>query len=91
MIDRDTVIPTVHLNGTSAEQLMESYLEVRRALVAARDALCKAAPHGRDYYPQGQEASTLAFDQHYLRVKRLEIVTRELETILLGIQAQKRD
>lgn len=42
------VLPIVHLNGTSREQLMEERLNARDALQEALRALCRAAPNGRD-------------------------------------------
>lgn len=61
---RRIVAPTVHLNGTSREQLLEP---VREALEAARKleaALQAAAPNGRDYYTQNAAALSTAVRQH---------------------------
>jgi hypothetical protein len=74
-------IPTVHLNGTSREELMQQLRTAIDAIDAAIDACQKAAPHGRDYYPQGSEVIQTAMTQHYHRLNRLEDVRRELQVI----------
>lgn len=43
-------MPVIHLNGTSAEDLLEGYVEAKRAVDAAYDAVMKSNPNGRDYY-----------------------------------------
>lgn len=45
-------LPTIHLNGTSAEALRMDYRAVRRAITAAVDALAAATCNGRDFYLQ---------------------------------------
>lgn len=54
------VTPTVHLNGTSKEELVQGRIAVIEAAQALRDALQRAAPNARDYYPQGDDAYKLA-------------------------------
>jgi hypothetical protein len=49
-------VPTIHLNGTSRESLMEDLLGAYHALTEAIAALGRACPNGRDYYPQGNDA-----------------------------------
>lgn len=48
--------PTVHMNGTSRESLMKQQLDVINAIDAALEAMRHAMPHGRDYYPKGDDA-----------------------------------
>jgi len=49
-------VPTVHLNGTSREELLRQLQDAWQAVFQARDALAKASPNARDYYPQGEHA-----------------------------------
>lgn len=45
-------LPTVHLNGTGADNLYREYRAVRWAVRAAADALAAATCNQRDFYPQ---------------------------------------
>jgi uncharacterized protein involved in tolerance to divalent cations len=42
--------PTVHLNGTSADELLKQAENAGQAIAAAYKACSDAAPNGRDYY-----------------------------------------
>jgi hypothetical protein len=74
--------PTCHSNGTSPADLRTDYLEARRAVELAKEALKKCHPNGRDYYPQdggcGVAALKAAQDQHWDRMRRLNGVAEEL-------------
>lgn len=72
------MIPTIHLNGTSKDELLRQLLDAGDALTTAIRALTQCTPNGRDYYPQGPEAFTLAHDEHYRRMDRLQDVLAEL-------------
>ena len=74
-------IPTIHLNGTSKDALLDGYIDAREAIRAAIDKLCETAPNGRDYYPQGDGAFEKARDEHIARLKRLHDVATELGEI----------
>lgn len=79
------LFPTIHLNGTSREELVRRYTA---ACEAVRDALAQvvdAAPNGRDYYPQGDGAIKRAQQEHDSRCDRLRSVLRELEQITEAI------
>lgn len=82
------MIPTLHLNGTSGEVLRHQHRTAIEALRRALDALCEAAPNGRDYYVQGDEAGRKAQRKHEARVASLRRVRAELETITRGIEVQ---
>lgn len=73
--------PTIHLNGTSRDELTAGYYAAMQAVQAAQDATQKTAPNGRDYYPQGPEAYTAARDEHYARLQTLEKIRAELEAL----------
>lgn len=73
--------PTVHLNGTSKEALIDQIKDAYGAIETAIDALCAAAPNARDYYPQGPDAFSAARAQHDARAKKLVEVRDELTGI----------
>lgn len=81
-------IPSLHLNGTSAERLLEPLERAHRALAEALLALSDASPNGRDYYPQGDSALREAVWEHQNRTERLRTVQDELMEISIGIQDQ---
>lgn len=58
------IVPTIHPNGTSREQLVAQLTAVTGHLEAARKALKNACPNGRDYYPQGPDAMEQAVKRH---------------------------
>jgi hypothetical protein len=58
-----TTLPTIHLNGTSADSLYAEYRTVRKAVSNATDALAAATCNVRDFYPQGSDAWRQACDE----------------------------
>ncbi len=81
------IIPTIHLNGTSKEQLTGALSAAYDGLNAAYDLLKQTAPNGRDYYPQGGDAMEMAVDEHMSRLRRIDNVMCEIEQILANIEA----
>jgi hypothetical protein len=77
----DLVVPTVHLNGTSRKELQRQLRDAHEAIGTALDKLRMATPHGRDYYPQGDGAITLARRAHDARCAKLAEVQNELFAI----------
>lgn len=63
--------PTVHLNGSSPEYLVDTLRDAGDALGAALRALNDAAPNARDYYPQGDGAWKLALAEHEADMRAL--------------------
>jgi hypothetical protein len=86
------VVPTVHLNGTSGEQLADGLARVWDALQDACRALRDAAPNGRDYYVQpdrnGKTALSLAVDQYRRRLEVLQALLAEVDAEREGIADQ---
>lgn len=82
--------PTVHLNGTSRAALFEQQAEAAGALRRAIQVLQDAAPHGRDYYPQGPDAYKRARSEHEARIATLRSVLAEVETLAEAIQEAGR-
>ena len=81
--------PTVHLNGTSREELMNQLLEAIHAIHNASDALARACPNGRDYYPQGDRAISEALLEHAARMRSLRQVTDQLEWIAQAVDSSR--
>jgi hypothetical protein len=75
------MLPTIHMNGTSARALLEGYCDAISAIHDALDALARAAPNGRDYYPQGPDTCALADAEHDARKRALVGVLDELQTL----------
>jgi hypothetical protein len=81
------ILPTIHINGTSKEQLYEDLCNALYAVSAAREAVQAAAPNGRDYYTQSGNALQQALAQHAERLRALQTVYDELEAIAEHIQS----
>jgi hypothetical protein len=76
-----TILPTIHLNGTSAASLTEDYAQARRAVQDAMNAMQKIDFNNRDYYPQGQMAWLDAVRQRQNLFNALAHVAAELHKI----------
>lgn len=74
-------LPTIHLNGSSPKDLFENAREALGALRKAISAVEGTGPNGRDYYPQGDGAIAVAVSEHCDRLKRIQSVIAELETL----------
>lgn len=48
---QEVIVPIVHMNGTSEEELLELRRNFLWTIRKARDALTEMSPNGRDYYP----------------------------------------
>lgn len=86
-------LPTVHINGTSREELQRQNREAWAAINAAITALNNAAPHARDYYVEGEEAFRKAAAEHLTRKAKLLEVQKELTQIayhLAGIECAEQ-
>ena len=73
------MIPTIHLNGTSRETLLEQVCDAANAIRDAQRVLQEAAPNGRDYYPLGPDAIGMAIAEHDQRQLKLQSVLEELQ------------
>ena len=66
--------PTIHLNGTSKQDLLEQQKEILNATRDLLQVMRRATPNGRDYYPQGPDAGNQArdaFAERYITVSRM--------------------
>lgn len=83
------IVPTLCLNGTSAEQLVHDQLQVIHHLQAAQRALLEAAPHRRDYQTAADPlAHETARAEHVERLAVLESLTNELIALAEAIHFQ---
>jgi len=82
------MVPSVHLNGTSGDELLEQVTEASTAVRAAIRALDRAAPNARDYYVQGDDAFERARAEHAARYAKLQDVAAELYAIAEDISDQ---
>jgi hypothetical protein len=82
-------IPTVHMNGTSYQDLFDQAMDARSALKNALDLMRRMTPNGRDYYVQGDGATEQARDEHSARIQSVASVVDEIEHVLMGIADQK--
>ncbi len=80
------LIPTVHMNGTSRDELEKQLRDASDAIRKAMAVLHKACPNDRDYYVRSQDAGLAARAQHRSRMQRLESVRQELEAIFMAMQ-----
>jgi hypothetical protein len=83
------VIATIHMNGTSAERLIEDLCNASEALDNAYNAMKKAAPNGRDYYPQGAFAIEQATQEHLARLRMVDAVKNEIDRLTIEISDLK--
>jgi hypothetical protein len=70
-------LPTIHLNGTSQEALIDDARTAYSALDEAVKALCRMHPHGRDYYPVPGTWDA-ASDEHDTRIQAVQGVMSEI-------------
>ena len=76
------ILPTIHMNGTAAIDLLEGYIECGHSLrQAIKDLENHGAPNGRDYYPQGPDALWTAQREHAARIAKLAEVLQDITTL----------
>lgn len=80
-------VPTVHLNGTSKQALVDQYQDSAVALAEAIRVISTNGPNGRDYYLQGPDAIKRADQEHEARLRRLREVLADLERMVETIDA----
>lgn len=74
-------LPSIHMNGTSGQELLNQCLDVMRALEAAKKAIQNAVPNARDYYVQGPMAYHAARNEHIARLTAIQGITDQYNTI----------
>jgi len=84
------MLPTIHMNGTSARALLEGYCNAISAIHDALEALARTAPNGRDYYPQGPNACAQADAEHNDRKHALIKVMNELQALAEHVEERNQ-
>ena len=79
--------PTVHLNGTAKQELIDQLCGACNAINDALIAVTNAMPNGRDYYTQDVQAFPKALEERGTRIKTLVSVRNELMEIAEHIAA----
>ena len=77
--------PTIHMNGTSWNSLLDEIKDATHALSVALEKLAAMRPNARDYYPQGPEAFASAQQEHQCRLDSVGAVRQELNTLAESI------
>lgn len=81
MKPQNIIAPSIHLNGTSREELVRQMQDAVDALNLALGALHDAQPNSRDYYPQGPDAIQKAEFHHRRRLEDLVEIRDEMMAI----------
>ena len=82
------ITPTLNINGSSADDLIQPRRDAYAALQAAIKALQQAAPNGRDYAHNDQCVADRA--AHYARLKTLDAIAAELVAEAVNIKGQSK-
>lgn len=82
--------PTIHTNGTGAAGLFEQLANTTSQLRQTLRVLEASAPHGRDYYPQGDDAITEAIAEHVSRLDRVRSVLVECEELIQHVADHRK-
>lgn len=83
--------PTLHLNGTGAQTLIDGYADAATKVREALDALNAIEFHRRDYYVQDDDGAAWhkARAEHDNRLLQLASVLDELQVIALNVSDQR--
>jgi hypothetical protein len=78
----ELIVPVVHLNGTSKQDLLKAMEGAYSALGDAYDKLREMAPNARDYYVTGPDAYARAAKEHRHRMMRVDAIRTEIEALV---------
>ena len=81
------IIPTLNLNGSSADDLIQPRIAAYDALQDAIKALQQVTPHGRDY-PGDIDRCTTDRNAHYDRQQALYAIATEIVAEAVAIREQ---
>lgn len=80
--------PTININGTSADDLIQPRMDAYDALRDVIKTLGKVAPHGRDY-PGDADRYTADWQAHYDRLNALHLIATEIMAEAVAIKNQR--
>jgi hypothetical protein len=75
-------LPTVHMNGTSRDMLLEGEMKVYDALNKVSEALQQCEFHGRDYYVQDTNPAMDAFNDDNAFSRAMKERAKHIENLL---------
>ena len=82
-------LPSIHMNGTSADTLCEEIRKACSNLQVARMSIAEMTVHSRDHYVKhDKESFKFAQAEHVARLQKLDDIHNELIAIYLGIRDQ---
>lgn len=79
MKKEDIVIPFIHLNGTSINELYDQRADTLEGIRNLAQTMNRMAPNQRDYYLAEKTLWELAVQQHHRRIDVLNELLREIE------------
>jgi len=79
--------PTISLNGSPADRLMENTRNAQDALRKAQEALSAVYPNARDY--QGWDEFYVAQKEHEARAAAVQQILRDLSELAIAISDQQ--
>ena len=85
---RTTIVPRVHLNGSSAVNLLAERELVGQAARKLLEALADGTPNARDFYPISDTAYTRAIAVHSARMSAIRDMVNAIQEEMLEIQEQ---
>lgn len=77
--------PTVHLNGSGRQALLDGFERAYAAIGEAMTAVRETHPNARDYYVQGPDAFPAAVREFQSRMDRLKAVREELLALFQAV------
>lgn len=78
-------VPTIHLNGTRQQALLDGVVDAQTAVRLAVEKLTAASPNARDYYPQGPQAFPEADAWFRKRIAALAVIGDDLQELAIAI------
>lgn len=79
--------PTLNINGSSPDDLIQPRIAAYDALQAAIKALQQVTPNGRDY-PGDNDRCVADREMHYDRLRQIKLIMAEIMVEALAIKEQ---
>mgnify|MGYP000137249800 CR=1 FL=1 len=81
------ISPTLNINGSSADDLINPRLQAMDHLMDAIEALSQAVPNGRDY-PGNTTACLADREEHYDRIRAIKAIREAIYAEAIAIKSQ---